>query len=803
MKTPVHLIVSAMLLTCCFAASCSQQDADLNTGWTYWSDRQPEQTVVDLPHDAMIVGQRNPDARATQATAFFEGDVYHYQKTLNVSAEMLKRHVTLQFEGIYRNPKVYVNDQLAGGTAYGYIPFEVCLDGLLKEGDNVIRIDADNSKTPNTRWYSGGGIYRPIHLLVQDREAYIRQVKVLTKGIEPAIIALNIDHEGGTVRTAIRLNGVEVARAEGAQAEIVIPNAQLWSAASPTLYEASVELLKDGKVVETRTETFGIRTIAWNGQEGLLINGKPELLRGGCIHHDNGILGAREYDDVARRKVAIMKSYGFNAIRSAHNPISPALLRACDELGMYIMDEMWDMWFSYKNPEDYAKDFMANWQDDIDKIAARDYNHPSVIMYSIGNEVVEPTSREGLEMEQKLVERFHEADGSRPVTCGMNLTIQMMNVAMGQNLTRNEENGSQSEEVQKLTSEEYNKMVTENCQRMAQAVLHPAIDQICSPGLDLLDIAGYNYGVQRAALDAKLHPDRVQVGSETYCFDIATSWPLVEQLPQLIGDFMWTGWDHLGEMGIGYWYYGTSQGGFIKPYPWMVSGAGAIDLLGNPTGEALWAKAVWEKTDEPLIGVCPFMDEPLVKAMWRGTNSIPCWSWPGQEGKVGQVEVFTSAPICRLYVNDVLIGEQKVSNCRAVFDVTYQPGTLKAVTIGADGKEHTAELKSAEGETQIAARAEGKNHRAGQLIFVDVALTGENGVVIGNRDTLLKVSVEGGELLAFGSARPMAEENFLDGIYSTWYGLAQAIVKTDKPGMVKITINGEGLEECVETISVE
>jgi len=796
------MLATAIALTGC-GSNEQPSDAAWNTGWTYWSDNQPEHVVVDLPHDAMIVGERNPDAKGGQSTAFFDADTYHYQKTLKASAKMVKSHVTLQFEGVYRNPKVYINDRLAGGTAYGYIPFEVQADSFLKEGDNVIRIDADNSKFPNTRWYSGGGIYRPIHLLVQDPEAYIQQVKILTKSITPATIALNVAHQGGEVKATILLNGVEVAKAEGDQTEITIPDAKLWSAESPTLYEARVELSKSGKVVETRTEKFGIRTIDWNAQQGLLINGKPTLLRGGCIHHDNGILGAREYDDAARRKVATMKSYGFNALRSAHNPISPALLRACDELGMYIMDEMWDVWYSYKNTEDYSKDFMANWQDDIDKIAARDYNHPSVIMYSIGNEVVEPVTKEGLEMEQKLVARFHEADSSRPVTCGMNLVIQMMNAALGMNFTRSEETGTKADKQPKMTSEEYNKMMVENGQRKAQYVVRPEVDMICSPGLDILDIAGYNYGILRAETDAKLHPDRVQVGTETYCFDIATSWPLVERLPQLVGDFMWTGWDHLGEVGIGFWYYGSGDEGFYKQYPWLISGAGAIDLLGNPTGEALRAKAVWEKTDEPLIGVCPYMDEPLVKAMWRGTNSIPCWSWPGQEGKAGQVEVFTSAPTCRLYLNDELIGEQQVNACRAIFDVNYQPGTLKAVTIGADGKEHTAELKSATGETMIAARTEGKTHRAGQLVFVDIALTGENGVVVGNRDTRLKVKVEGAQLLAFGSARPFTEENFQDGIYTTWFGLSQAIIKADKPGSVKLTITGEGLAPCVETIDID
>lgn len=797
-KISVLAIVTLLLLSSCNPA-VPISDKEWNSGWSYWSDRHPERTTVNLPHDAMFAQDRDSTSLLSYATAYLPGDCYHYEKTIEVSAEMVHSHVVLQFEGVYRNPQVYINDQLVGGTAYGYIPFEVCADGFLREGLNTIRIDADNSKIPNSRWYSGGGIYRPIHLTVQQADAYIEQVSVETKSIQPALIEVKVAHYGGEVRTTILLDGKSVASCEGDSALLEVSNAQLWSAESPILYEARVELFRDGKVVETRSERFGIRTIAWNGQEGLLINGVPTLLRGGCLHHDNGLLGACEYDEAALRKVAILKQYGFNAIRSAHNPISPALLRACDSLGMYVMDELWDMWYSNKNSEDYAKDFVDNWQQDMTSLVNRDYNHPSVIMYSIGNEVVEPSTTEGQKLEQQLVDKMHALDPSRPVTCGMNLVIQLMNAAMGINLTKSSD--SEDRNQKKMTSEEFNMLASSQAQRMMEGVKRPEIDLICSPGLDMLDIAGYNYGSLRAELDAQLHPARVQVGTETYPQDLPHNWSMVERLPQLIGDFMWTAWDHIGEMGIGAWYYSQEEASFLKPYPWLLSGAGALDLLGNPTGEALWAKAVWLKTDEPYLAVCPLMDKPLIKSMWRGDNAVPSWSWPGQEGKTGTVEVFTSAPKCLLYINDQLIGEQEVLDCRASFEVIYQPGTLRAVTISADGKVHTATLCSATGQMQIKAQAEKPSYQTGELIYVNIALTGDNGEVIANRDALLTATVEGGELVALGSAQPCTRERFDAGSYTTYYGQAQAILRASKAGDVKLTLRtADGLtgKTCIQ-----
>lgn len=801
-------IFSSIVLSASFLGALAQtnlSDKALNSGWKYWSDQHSDTLIVDLPHDAMQQQERNPAIPGGHASSYFGGDVYHYCKSLTLDKRMAESHVTLHFEGIYRNPVVSINGQQAGGTSYGYIPFDVVADGLLHEGENTIRIDADNSLQPNSRWYSGGGIYRPIHISVQDKETYLEQIRIKTVSIDPsAIISIKTAHRGGEVHTDILLSGKKVAEADGDDVTIRVPDAQLWSAETPVLYEAFTTLSRQGKVVETRRQEFGIRTIAWNGTQGLLVNGVPTLLKGGCLHHDNGLLGACTYDDAEYRKLSIMKQYGFNAIRSAHNPANESLLRAADRLGLYVMDELWDMWYSYKSSEDYSKDFMANWEQDIDALVNRDYNHPSVIMYSIGNEVVEPATAEGQEQERKMVERLHTLDTSRPVTCGMNLIIQMMNAAMGMNMTRSDDSAGSATKQKKMTSEEYNAMAQSSGRRMMQGVLRPQIDSICSPGLDLLDIAGYNYGSLRAELDASLHPNRVQVGTETYPYDLPTNWQLVERLPQLIGDFMWTAWDHLGEAGIGAWYYSDEQeASFEKAYPWLTSGAGAIDLIGNPTGEALWAKAVWEHDNSPYIAVRPMIKGNLVKSIWRGTNSIPSWSWTGCEGDTATVEVFTSAPSVRLYLNDMLLEEKTVIDKCASFRVCWQPGTLRAETADEQGNTLSSSLTSTEGKTLIALKPEKEDYRAGELIYVNVSLVGNNGEVVANRDQQLHVEVEGARLLAFGSANPCTTDRFKTGDYTTYYGQAQAILVSDNPGKVRLSVSGEKLKTKKMTIRIK
>lgn len=790
-KAIYQMAVSTLLL----ASACTNgEQADFNRDWKFWSDTQTTPQVINLPHDAMQTETRSADVKEGRHNGFYPGNVYHYEKTFTADADLLQKHVTLNFEGVYHNSKVFVNGQEAGGYQYGYMPFDVCLDGLLVKGENTIRVDVDNSQVPNSRWYSGAGIYRPVHLTIQEQQ-YIEEVKVSTLSIDPATIKVETTHQGGEVAVTIFDGNQQVANAEGDNVELKIDGAKLWNAEHPNLYTAVVELKQDGKTIERQEESFGIRVISWSAQ-GFKVNGEEVLLKGGCIHHDNGILGAAEYDEAAYRKVAIMKEYGFNAIRSSHNPLSEAMLRACDELGMYVMDELWDMWYITKTEFDYSKDFYDNYQEDMVKLVNKDFNHPSVIMYSIGNEVGEPAQVQGLALAKEMIDHMHQLDNSRPVTAGINLMIVGL-TKMGMNVF-DQASSALGGGAQQMTSEQYNQQMEASSEQMLQAVLMPMIDEATTPVLDALDIAGYNYGNKRYELEGVAHPNRIVVGSETFPHQLAENWALVEKLPYLIGDFMWTAWDYIGEVGLGAWYYQEGNVSAGRIYPWKLNGGGAIDLIGNPTGEAFWAKAIWQKDNKPYIGVRPIHKENLITAMWRGTNSIPSWSWQGCEGMPTIVEVFTSAKQVKLYINDKLVGEQEVKDYRASFEVTYEPGTLKAVSIDANGKEYEQVLTSATGNIGISIEPEKSSYKTGELAFVNINLVGENGTVESKADRKLKVTVEGGELLGFGSQQLITEDSFTTGEYTTYYGQSQAVIRSFKPGTVKILITGEGVEGNLE-----
>ena len=795
-KTKLLKIMAVASLTA-FCACTTNEQADFNQDWQFWSDTQPNKQVVNLPHDAMQTETRSADVKEGRHNGFYPGNVYHYEKTFTADASLLQKHVTLAFEGVYRNSKVFVNGQEAGGYKYGYMPFDVCLDGLLVAGENTIRVDVDNSQMPNSRWYSGAGIYRPLHLLIQEKE-YIEQVKVSTLSIAPAKVKVETLHQGGEVSVSIYDCNKQIVSAEGDNVELNIDNANLWSAESPYLYKAVVELKQNGKTIEKQEKPFGVREITWSTQ-GLKVNGKDVLLQGGCIHHDNGILGAAEYEDAAYRKVALLKKYGFNAIRSSHNPLSEAMLKACDELGMYVMDELWDMWYITKTEFDYSKDFYDNYVEDIRHFVKKDFNHPSVIMYSIGNEVGEPAEEKGVALAKELINRLHQADNSRPVTAGINLMIIGL-TKMGVNIFQ-QSNSAMMGGGQQITSEQYNMMMTNSSEQMSMATLQPAFDEATTPVLDALDIAGYNYASVRYPIEGTAHPNRVVVGSETYPQDLAKNWAMVEEMPYVVGDFMWTALDYIGEIGLGAWYYSNDPDFANKTYPWKLFGGGAIDLIGNPTGEAFWAKAIWTKQVEPNIAVRPIHKENLVKSMWRGTNSIPSWSWQGCEGMPTVVEVYTAAPKVALYVNDKLIGEQEVKDYVASFEnVTYEPGTLKAVATDANGKQYEQTLTSATGKIGISIEPEKDSYKSGELAFVNINLVGENGIVESKADRTLTVTVEGGELLGYGSQTLITEAAFLDGVYPTYYGQSQAVVRASKPGNVKITVTGEGVAPTTKTI---
>ena len=750
-------------------------------------------TPVRLPHDAQILEKRNP-AVSDGGHGYFPGGIYTYEKTFTAPTEWESKKVLVEFEGVYKNSTVSLNGNVVGGHKYGYTTFTVELTGLNYGGENTLTVVADNSKLPNSRWYTGSGIYRPVWLYLGDAAHIAYQgVKITTLSINPAVIRVETKANAG-VSVEILDGDTVIATGSGAVCEITIPNAKLWSDETPNLYTARVRCSSD--VVE---EKFGIRKISWSNK-GLFINGKETLLRGGCVHHDSGILGAATYDESEWRRVRILKEAGFNAIRAAHNPCSRATLEACDHYGMYMMDETFDMWYNRKTKNDYGLDFEENWAEDTAAMVRRDYNHPSVILYSIGNEVAEPCEAKGIEYGKKQIDLIHSMDATRPVTCGLNLMI-IGRAAKGQGIyqdvDKNQEDIKKANKASDTNPQNasmmFNIMVSFVGTGMNKGGNSPKVDALATPIIDALDISGYNYGSGRYPLEEKQHPERIIFGSETFPQDIYKNWKMVKKHPYVLGDFMWTSWDYLGEAGIGAWSY-TGGMPFNRPYPWVLAGAGVIDICGTPDGSCRYASTVWGLEKAPRIAVKP-VNHPGVrvsKSVWRGTNAIESWAWSGCEGNKAEVEVYSDAHAVELLVNGKSLGKKKVKECKAIFKTKYASGKIEAVAYDAGGRELLrSELNSAAGKLSICAQPEKTVAAADEVVYIPVALKGENGVVEANADKKLTVTVEGGELLGFGSANPCTEEQYHTGSFTTYYGRALAIVRVQSNTIVTVTDGSE------------
>ena len=744
--------------------------------------------TVTLPHDAMIHEQRRPDAKSGSAGAFFPNGEYVYEKSFQ---RPTAGHVLIQFEGVYKNARVYLNGKEAGGAAYGYIPFFINADEYLMDGENTIRVEC-SVKHPDSRWYSGAGIYRPVWLWEGPTNSIEPEsVKISTVSCAPAVIRVQS-------RQPVQVEAAGIS-GSGTDFEMMIPDARLWCEDDPYLYTARVTNGTDSE--ET---PFGIRKVEWSNK-GLFINGKETLLRGGCVHHDSGILGSATYDESEWRRVRKLKEAGFNAIRSSHNPCSRAMLEACDALGVYVMDESWDMWFHHKTRHDYAAQWRENNLEDLEAMVRRGFNHPSVILYSIGNEVSEPAKEEGLKAEKEMVEFLHALDPNRAVTAGFNLMI-ISNAAKGKGVYKEDGSGrdeSGDKAMAGMNSTVFNMITNMVGTGMNKAANSKKADAVTSPALDMLDICGYNYASGRYPMESKAHPNRVVVGSETFPQDIAKNWAMVKKYPYLIGDFMWTAWDYLGEAGLGAWAYTPDGKGFNKPYPWLLADSGAFDILGDPNAELFQAAAVWGKLDAPAICVQPVNhDVKPAKMVWRGTNAIPSWSWRDCEGKKATVEVYFDAARIELILNGAKVGAAKVKDCKAVFKLKYVPGTLEAVAFDAGGREIGRNSLTSAKAASICLLPEKTEAAPGALVYIPVVLADADGSAESNSDRKLSVRVEGGELLGFGSANPRTEERFDSGEYTTYYGRALAVVRAGANGSARVCVS-DGIDSAKTEIKIK
>ncbi|MCD8307161.1 MAG: DUF4982 domain-containing protein [Clostridia bacterium] len=756
---------------------------DFNTGWTYAAGDGPSAGIT-LPHDAMLHTKRCPDNPGSAGQAFFSGGTYRYVKQFCPPAEWKGQHVKLQFEAVYKDAIVRLNGREIASHAYGYTPFWADC-GILRDGVNIITVTCSNKDQPDSRFYSGAGIYRPVWAWAGDGITE-EDIRITTMSLDPAVVRIMIAHSGdGAQDEHVQIADGSNVVAEGDTRDGVwdaaIPDAKLWSADSPHLYTC---ICGDVSV------RFGIRKMQWS-PKGLYINGKETLLKGGCLHTDSGLLGTATYAEAEKRRVRILKESGFNAIRSAHNPCSRALLIAADELGMYIMDETWDMWYYSKTPHDYASQWKDHYLEDITAMTDRDYNHPSVIMYSIGNEVAEPADEKGLRYEKEMVQYLHMLDPTRPVTGGFNLMI-----------IANAGKAKGDDALQKmngLNSTRFNQIAQKVGSGMNRFANGRKADAATAPALDALDIAGYNYASGRYPKEGKCHPERIILGTETFPADIAKNWQMVQKYPYLAGDFMWTAWDYLGEAGLGAWGYTEDSRYFSKPYPWLLADAGAYDILGNPGGEAYLAAAVWHALDKPAICVQPLNHPGTTpyKGAWRGTSSIPSWSWSGCEGNKARIEIFYDCHHVTLSLNGASLGKRRMKGCMAVYNTKYEPGELICVAYDAKGKEvarssiHTA--KADEIQVRILPPAAAK---PGEIVYVPICIADGEGTAESSMDRKLAVYADGADLLAYGSANPRTEESFLSGVYTTYYGRSLAILRMPQSGKAVIHVAAGDEGEC-------
>ena len=752
---------------------------DLNQAWTCRCLTENEPGIqVNLPHDAMIVEPRTAESRGEGNIGWFLGRDYEYLKTLFVPEAWQDQAVLFEFEAVYQGAEVYINGEKAAYRPYGYTNFYLDASKYLKYGEeNEIRVLAKNSDQPNSRWYSGTGLYRPAWIwLGEGVHIPVHGVKVKTVSYQPATIEVEVKtSEPGTVTIEI-LDGDLVVKTHTAETsgnrvsvQLKIPDARLWSCESPYLYTLRASVAND--IVE---EAFGIRMLQWDATSGLTINGERVILRGACVHHDHGILGACAFPEAEWRKVRIMKENGYNALRSSHYPCSKAFLEACDRQGVLVMDEYVDVWYIHKTEHDYADHMMDWWQEDLRDMVDKDFNHPSVIMYSTGNEVSETGQKKGIELTGRLTRYLHELDPTRPVTCGINIFFNFLSsIGLGVYSDEKAKKEGQAaaqkpaakQEKKAVGSEFYNvlSLLLGDWFMKAGATLPPC-DWKTREAYGQMDIAGYNYGIFRYRKDLRKYPERLILGSETLCKDAYRFWEIAKKEPRLLGDFVWPGMDYMGEVNTGgpeFADYNTDE----DPTTRLTGSCGRVDLIGKPRAEAAFTRVAFEQTQGPLLAVIPVYEEKIPRVHgWMVTKAVESWSWRGCEGRTAHVEVYARAHQVELFLNGKSVGKKEVrrGSCRTLFEIPYQSGELVAVSYDRSGQPiGRSSLCTAGEETKLSLLPEEETVQPGGLAFIRLEYTDEEGIWKPMERHSLSVTVKNGTLVGLGSACPYKKGSFV------------------------------------------
>ncbi|WP_278984654.1 glycoside hydrolase family 2 TIM barrel-domain containing protein [Segatella bryantii] len=750
------LTLTALASTTTLSAQSQKQLFDF--GWKFTHNGTTQ--LVDLPHDWDILeGPHSGKGATGTGGGWFEAGKGEYRKLFaSPKGEVVKLH----FEGVYQKSEIFVNGQKVGQHHYGYTPFTVDITKMLKnKGMNEVVVKVDNSQQPNCRWYSGSGFYR--HVWLESMPAlHIAENGVFVTTPEVSDnqalvqVEVSVANESPSNRNAIiTIGGKELTvnlaagETQTVRTQFTVNNPSLWSTEHPTLNNLSVQLKEKGKILDTQTVKYGIRSFSFDAEKGFILNGKKVLINGACVHHDDGVLGASAFDDAEIRKVRQMKNAGFNLIRTSHNPTTRAFLDACDSIGMLVIDEAFDGWRTQKNPYDYSTVIDSCFRSDIQSMVLRDRNHPSIISWSIGNEVIERKDIRVVYTARQMKAAIHEKDTTRPVT---------------------------------------------------EALCAWDSDwEIYDPHAEVLDVVGYNYILFKHADDHKRDPKRVIWQTESYPRDAFRNWATVHDFPYVVGDIVWTGLDYLGESGIGRTYYKGEREGesWIKggQPEWHGAPCGDVDITGWRKPISHYREMLWNENTPLYMAV----KEPegyhgeIKQTMWSVWPTYESWTWKGWEGKPVEVEVYTHQPKVKLYLNDQLIGTKEVNRnteYKAVFTVPYQKGTLRAeagaesVTLKTAGE--PARLKLTPDRTVM--RADGQS-----LTYIIVEVVDQDGNLVPEAEIPCEATVKGaGKLLAFASANLKDEEPYPSVYSKTWKGRAMLVVRSSqKKGTVNVSIKSK------------
>ncbi len=770
-------------------------------GWTF-REEGGSPVSVNLPHDAMLSEKRDGSSPGGVNSGYFPGGRYIYEKSFTLDGRNEGKSIVVHFEGVYQNAEVFLGGEFITSHRYGYTPFDADLTGRVKRGENRLRVTLDNSLLPNCRWYSGSGIYRPVTLRIRERN-HIEKVHIETVSVAPAVIDVSVMTTEKADITVTVMDGEKVV-ARGGSGLLSVPDALLWSAENPHLYRIRVAM--EGDEVSF---SYGIRKLEWSADRGLLVNGERVLLRGGCIHHDNGVLGAAEYPDAAERRIRILRESGFNAVRAAHNPASTALLDACDRVGMYVMNEAFDGWYIPKTYHDYSRWFASDWKSDLEAMVESSRNHPCVIMYSTGNEVSETAEDRGVEVCRKMTEYVHSLDPSRPVTAGINVLLNVYS-KMGMGVYRDKGEyraepleGRKGYREKKSGSAFFNALTQKLGKLMFFMAGGRRGDRALSPAASALDITGLNYASSRYDYDVKKYPSRMMVGSETFVSDLPYNWERVKRYPQLVGDFVWAAWDYIGEVCMGWTYHS------YKGLP-LLANQGMIDILGFETASMGFMRVVWGLRAEPYIAVRPLnhASERPSKGSWQFTDAVPSWAWPGSEHTPAVIEVYSPGKKVRLSLNGRTVGVRKLENFRTLFNAGWESGTLTAEALDEDGSVISmSSLSSGRGGRKLRVTPSRTLLRkdTDDLSFVTVEFTDDDGLWLPSVEERVDAETEGDiSLLGFGSALYKTDETFQESHHVSYRGRLLAVFgKGRKAGKSRVTFKSAGVDPVTIELEVQ